>query len=133
MADWSIKIIADAAGVPIAFQPDLLNSKPGDPLQAQVDDLVSWNNQSNHPCQPWPTDANYVPLAPGKVSEANGNYLSEEIPARMSSQPLYDVAMPTWLTPSDGNVIYYCCLKNPNVRGQIVVSAIPQAVNVPPP
>ena len=121
MPDWSIKIIPDANGVPAAIVPDLRGSKPGDPLQAQVDDLVSWNNTTDRPCQPWPTDAEYNPLPDNQVSTTIGNYLSDSIPAGMSSRPLYDVVMPTWLTPSDGNVIYYC-LKNTNVRGTIVVS-----------
>jgi hypothetical protein len=132
MSDWSIKIIPDATGAPAAFLPDLHGSKPGDPLQAQEDDLVSWNNTTDKPCQPWPTDSNYKPLPTEQVSTTIGNYLSDEIPAGMSSSPLYDVVMPTWIQPP-GNVIYYCCRKNPNVRGTIVVSSIPTALNVPPP
>lgn len=121
MPDWSVKIIPDANGAPAAIVPDLRGSNPGDPLQAQVDDLVSWNNTTDQTCQPWPTDANYKPLPDDQVSEANGNYLSDPIPAGMSSRPRYNVAMPNWLTPSDGNVIYYC-LKGTNICGTIVVS-----------
>jgi hypothetical protein len=52
------------------------------------------------------------------------------IPANLPSTPAYDVVM-----PATGNTIYYCLIDangNPTkVRGQIVVSAIPQALNVP--
>lgn len=122
MPDWSVKIIPDAKGVPAAIVPDLKGSKPGDPLQAQVDDLVSWNNTTDQRCQPWPTDSGYNLLPDNQVSTATGNSLSNQVPAGMSSWPSYDVAMPTWLTPSNGNVIYYCLKEYPNVRGTIVVS-----------
>ncbi len=111
MPDWSVKIIPDASGVPVAIVPDLKGSKPGDPLQAQVDDLVSWNNTTDKPCQPWPTDWKYQPL-PGAQQG-----LSDQIPAGMSSSPLYDVVM-----PASGNIIYYCLKEYPQVRGTIVVS-----------
>lgn len=122
MPDWSIKIIPDAQGAPVAIVPDLKGSKQGDPLQAQVDDLVSWNNTTDKSCQPWPTDSNYKLLPDNQVSQQNNNYLSDPIPAGLSSRPSYDVVMPTWLTPSDGNVIYYCLKEYPKVRGTIVVS-----------
>lgn len=118
MADWSIKIIPDANGVPVAIVPDLHGSKPGDPLQAQEDDLVSWNNTTDNPCQPWPTDSNYQPLL-------GSQGLSNQIPAGMSSRPLYDVVV-----PASGNVIYYCLKEYPNVRGTIVVSPMPAALNL---
>lgn len=120
MADWSVKIIADANGVPVAIVPDLHGSKPGDPLQVQEDDLVSWNNTSNRPCQPWPTDWKYQPLL-----GAQG--LSNQIPAGTSSRPLYNVAMPV-----SGNIIYYCLKEYPNVHGIIVVSPMPAALNLSP-
>jgi hypothetical protein len=121
MADWSVKIIPDANGVPAAIVPDLHGSKPGDPLQVQEDDLISWNNTTDKPCQPWPTDWKYQPV-PG----AQG--LSDQIPAGKSSRPLYDVPL-----PASGNIIYYYLKEYPNVRGTIVVSPMPTALNVPPP
>ena len=124
MPDWSIKIIATPGGG-AALQPDLVDAKPGDPLEVQEDDLISWNNTTNQQYQPWPTDSNFVPLPDDKVSMANDNYLSDPIPANRSSTPVYDVVMPT-----SGDTIYYC-LKNTNVRGTIVVSAMPTALNVP--
>jgi hypothetical protein len=52
------------------------------------------------------------------------------IPGNLSSTPAYDVVMPT-----TGNTIYYCLLDEKGnatkVRGQIIVSAIPQALKVP--
>ena len=49
------------------------------------------------------------------------------IPGNLSSQPAYNVVM-----PAIGNVVYYCLIDGEGnltkVRGQIVVSAIPQAL-----
>lgn len=143
MSDWSIKIIPNPSGIaaePALLKPDLVGAKPGDPLQVQEDDLVSWNNETNQPFQPWPTDSQYNPLAvdgvtpppappPFPVPSPDG-YLSDMIPGNLSSNPAYDVVMPT-----TGKTIYYCLLdakgNATKVRGQIVVSAIPQALNVP--
>ena len=41
---WSINIVPSKEGV--SFNPDVYGCQPGAPLQAQVGDLVSWNNQT---------------------------------------------------------------------------------------
>jgi hypothetical protein len=123
MPDWSIKIVAAAtnvAGAPAQFVPDLVDAHGGQPLAAQVDDLVTWNNTTGEAHWPWPTDQNYAPLPDSQVSTKNGNYLSDRIPAGMSSRPSYDVKMPT-----SGSTIYYCCKLHPQERGRITVTAIP--------
>src|SRR3954466_168885 len=133
MPDWSIRIVPNPqaiAGQPALLVVDLVGAKPGAPLQTQEDDLVSWNNETNSAWQPWPTDANYNALPANQVSMEDGNYLSDPIPGNLSSTPAYDVVMPT-----SGSIIYYC-LKDANgnptqVRGQILVTAIPAALNVP--
>lgn len=145
MPDWSIKIIPNPAATadqPALLKPDLVGARPGDPLEAQEGDQVSWNNETGQPYQPWPTDAQYVPLPVGAVpwpppppppppQEPPPNlYLSDLIPGHRSSRPAYDVVMPT-----TGSIIYYC-LKDANgnatkVRGQINVTAMTTAVNVP--
>src|SRR5262245_49910280 len=106
MPDWSIKIII-VEGKP-AFVPDLHGAKPGTPLVAQVDDLVSWNNTTDDRHWPWPTDQNFVPLPEKDVSVDKGNYLSKNIDGHTSSTPAYDVNM-----PASGNTIYYCDRNNP--------------------
>ena len=145
MPDWSIKIIPNRSGIagqPALLVPDLVGAKPGDPLQVQEDDLVSWNNETGQPYQPWPTDDHYNPLPVSSVpwpppppppppQQPPPNLsLSDLIPGNLSSTPAYNVLM-----PKTGNVIYYC-LKDANgnatkVCGQIIVSAIPKALNVP--
>jgi len=111
-----------------------------DPLQVQEDDLVSWNNETGQPYQPWPTDDRYNLLAVGGVTPppapppfpqpTPGFYLSDMIPGNLSSQPAYNAVM-----PATGNVVYYCLIdakgNATKVRGQIIVSPIPQALNVP--
>ena len=41
---WSIKIVP--TGDTVRFDPDVFGIDPGQPLQAEVDDMVSWNNQT---------------------------------------------------------------------------------------
>ena len=73
MPDWSIKI-TNVGGTP-AFVPDLIGAKPGLALVAQVDDLVTWNNTTDQPHWPWPTDPSFNPLPDAQVSVQMGNYL----------------------------------------------------------
>lgn len=123
MPDWSIKIVPTTPptpGAPAAFVPDLLNAHAGTPLTAQVDDLVTWNNTTGEDHWPWPVDGSGNPLPDSQVSTANGNFLSNRIPAGMSSSPSYNVTM-----PAAGNTINYCCKLHPQMLGQIVVTPIP--------
>jgi hypothetical protein len=124
MPDWSIKIVQADSGA--AFVPDLYGAKPGDALQAQQDDLVTWNNTTNDAHQPWPSDANYDPLPDSQVlPRGSAAYLSDVIPAQGSSRPSYDVAQPagqpaTW-------TVYYCCKLHPEVPSErgTIVGAVP--------
>jgi plastocyanin len=130
MPDWSIKIVPAAhptPQAPAAFVPDLIGKKPGDSLSAQVDDLVTWNNTTNDAHWPWPADHNGNPLPDAQVSTANGNYLSDRIPAHKSSRPSYDVQLPpspSATVPPQGTLLY-CCKLHPQERGTIVVTGIP--------
>ena len=143
MPDWSIKIIPNPAATadkPALLKPDLVGAKPGDPLEVQEDDIVSWNNETKQPYQPWPTDSSYKllpvnglippPAPPTFPLPSPPGYLSDMIPGQLSSTPAYSVVM-----PAKGNVVYYCLLDakgNPTkVCGQIIVTAMPQALNVP--
>ena len=54
------------------------------------------------------------PLPPDQGSAPVGNYLSDKIPAHMSSRPSYNVMM-----PASGDIIDYCCKLHPNMRGKI--------------
>src|SRR2546421_409944 len=105
MADWSVKIVEiDEVA---AFVPDFPNAKQGDPLQAQQDDLVSWNNTTDNVHQPWETDSQYNP----KTSSD----LSDVIEPGGTSQT-YEV--------SQTGTIYYYCSQHPSdvsERGTIVV------------
>jgi hypothetical protein len=135
MPDWSIKIVPAASGGGAAFVPDLLGAQPGDPLQAQQDDLVTWNNTTSETHQPWPADENYNPLPDSQVlPRGSAGYLSDEIPPGGSSRPSYDVAQPPLppdaphgaRPPATWNV-FYCCKLHPTVaseRGMIVGTAV---------
>jgi len=142
MPDWSIKIIPNPAATadkPALLVPDLIGAKPGDPLQAQEGDQVSWNNETSQPYQPWPTDSSYKLLAingvtpppapPAFPNPSPAGSLSDMIPGNLSSTPAYNVVMPA------NGVTYYCLIDakgNPTkVRGQINVTAMPTALNVP--
>ena len=142
MPDWSIRIVpnpSQVAGQPPLLLPDLVGAKPGDPLQTQEGDIVSWNNQADQPYQPWPTDQNgnlqpvggqTPPPAPQFQQPFPKLFLANMIPKNRSSLG-YNVVMPT-----TGNVIFYCLIDrkgNPTkARGQIIVSKMPQAVNLSP-
>jgi hypothetical protein len=142
MPDWSIKIIPNPAATkdqPVVLKPDLVGAKPGDPLEAQEGDQVSWDNQTGQPYQPWPTDANYnlqpvagqtpPPAPPPAPNPSPPGYLTDMIPGKRSSKPAYDVVLPA------SGVTYYCLIDakgNPTkVRGRINVTAMPAALNVP--
>jgi hypothetical protein len=126
---WSVRIVP-AAGGAAAFQPWGVSAKPGDPVKAQVGDVVTWGNATSEPHQPWPTERN-TPNGPPAGSNPPGSplFFSEEIAPNSSSTPQYQIpdelpattpsGQPTPLTA--GSVIYYCCLKHPTERGQIVI------------
>jgi hypothetical protein len=129
MPDWSIKIIPNpkpTPGAPAAFVPDLIGAKPGDPLNAQSDDLVSWNNTTNDEHWPWPVTF-AVPLNedPNALQGTQiGLFLCNKIPGDSSSKPLFSV-------PELAGTITYCCRNHPEERGTIIVTAIPAAQKVP--
>lgn len=126
-ADWSIKIVPASSGGGAAFQPNLHGYEPGDPLPAQVGDIVSWNNTTEDEHQPWPTDSNYNPLSDAAVLPRGGpNYLSDPIPGGEPSRPAYVVVAPNTSPP--GSTIYYYCKLHPDIeteRGTIEVSPVP--------
>jgi len=87
-----------------------LGATPDTLLETQVDDIVTWNY----------TTKKGDPLPPDQGSAPVGNYLSDKIPAHMSSRPSYNVMM-----PASGDIIDYCCKLHPKMRGKIKVTAIP--------
>jgi hypothetical protein len=136
MPDWSIKIVPAGTGGGAAFQPDVRGAKPGDPLQAQQDDLVTWNNTTQETHQPWQTDSNYQPLSDAWVNAHPDLYMSDAIPAQRSSSPAYDVAQPSTFAPPQGAqppnswTIYYFCKTHPNrssERGTIKATVQPNS------
>src|SRR6185369_9244123 len=115
MPDWSIKIIPNPSQIadqPALLVPDLVGAKPGDPLQVQEDDLVSWNNQTGQSYQPWPTDQSGNPQAvnaaftppptPPPPPWFPPGYMSNLIPGNRSSTPAWAAVM-----PASGNITYY--------------------------
>jgi plastocyanin len=117
--DWSINIVPASSGGGAAFVPDLHGSHAGDPLQAQQDDLVTWNNTTDDDHQPWQTDSTYTPKAQSNLSAL--------IPAGQSSDS-YDCAQPNASGPAPQTwTVYYYCSRHPdnvNERGSITVAAI---------
>ncbi|HEX7317116.1 MAG TPA: hypothetical protein VF297_24670 [Pyrinomonadaceae bacterium] len=117
MADWLVNIVLNSAGK-AQFVVGLPNAKQGQPLQAEQDDLVCWNNQTNDAHTLWETDQNYNPL--------NQSSLPGLVKAGMSSET-YNCTQPTWL-PASWTVYYYCSQhpQNQLERGSIQVAALPQ-------
>lgn len=126
MADWLVNIVTGASG-DAEFVVGLPGAKQGQPLQADQDDLVSWNNETNDQHQPWQTDQNYNPLltegASGLTSDLSGLIL----PGQSSDN--YDCAQPPG-SPPQWTVYYYCNRHpdNPKERGSIQVAALPQSM-----
>ena len=115
--DWSITIVP--SGDVAAFQPQ--NGEPGQPQNAGNADLISWNNRTGNPHQPWPATADYQPLPEDQITKGSAgcNYLSDPIDPWSSSSPAYLCAAPN----SGSTTIYYVCKFHPNEHGTIVVSA----------
>jgi hypothetical protein len=127
MPDWSIKIVAAGRGK-AAFVPDIQGAQAGDPLKAQQDDLVTWNNTTKKTHQPWQTDENYKPYPDADAQRGSAEYLSDPIPPGESSRPSYDVAQPASSPPLDTWTVYYYCKNHPNSkteRGTIIATVVP--------
>ena len=112
---WSIKIVS--ANPCAVFVPDVY-APPGTPderpLEAELGDLVSWNNQTGDEHEIWLTNANYVPQCA----------LTDPIAPWQSSYPGYcpqqaDVTPP--VAPNTTQTIYYYCSKHTDEHGQITV------------
>jgi hypothetical protein len=110
--DWAIDIIPSGTGA--AFRPKLPKAKPGDPLNAQSGDIVTWGNRTKNVHQPWPTAGN---LPNGDPAPPPATGLCDPIPPNDSSRPQFVV------TGNAGDQINYCCLYHPTERGQIIVVA----------
>src|SRR5688500_17161684 len=105
---WSINIIdGDSCAV---FAPDTFKGNPGDPLQAQNKDVVSWSNRTEQVHQPWPATDDWQ-------VDQDGQGLCEAIQPWTASTPAYIV------TDNAPKTINYVCLIHPDEHGQIVVVA----------
>lgn len=116
--DWSIKIVP--SGKIAAFKPDVPGAHPGDPLQAQDADLISWNNRTGVKHQPWAIDpATDQPFPTAEAAKAAKLYLSDEVDPWQPSGPAY----PTVAPATGSTTINYICHLHPDEKGQIIVSA----------
>jgi plastocyanin len=119
MADWLVNIVTGASG-DAEFVVGLPGAQQGQPLQADQDDLVTWNNETDDEHQPWQTDEDYEPV---ETSD-----LSDLIKPGQSSDN-YDCAQPSG-SPPQWTIYYYCNRHpdNPKERGSIQVAALPQSM-----
>jgi plastocyanin len=115
---WSITI----NGKPASFDADVFGTDPGQPLKAQLGDLVSWNNQTGRAHQICLADETGAP-----VKDDNGKLqkLTKRIAKYTSSFPGYVTAntdiRPTSSPLPQTGTIYYCCSIHPEEKGQIEV------------
>jgi plastocyanin len=105
---WSIMI----QGCPASFDPDVYGTDPGQPLKAQLGDLVCWNNQTGEAHQIRLTDQDGNPV----------RELTDNIAKFTSSFPGY-VTQQADISPSTSatGTIYYQCSIHPEEKGQITV------------
>jgi hypothetical protein len=112
---WSIKIVPGdtcAVFVPDVYAPT--GTAEERPLQAQLGDLVSWNNQTNDRHEIWLTNAEYEPQSA----------ITDPIEPWDSSYPGYvpqqaDITPP--VPPDTTQTIYYYCRMHNDEHGQITV------------
>jgi len=95
---WSIKIVPGTGGN-AQFDPDVFGIDPGQPLKAQTDDVVSWDNQTNNLHQ----------------ITIGGSPITEIIPPWDSSTPGYVIQQTAPAT------IVYGCSKHSGESGTIDV------------
>jgi hypothetical protein len=120
MPDWSIKIVGQPDAV-ATFVVDRNDVKPGAPLPAGQNDLVSWNNTTDDTHQPWPANPDGTPILPvSSVPRGSPYYLSDPIPPNSSSRPSWLV--PKSAPPGSGSTIFYCCLLHQKEQGRIVIT-----------
>lgn len=96
---WSINIVPSGNGV--SLDPDVFGAQPGTPLQAQVGDLVSWNNQTN--------DSHRITVS-GETLDA----------AAWKSTTAYTIQNPA-KTPTPYTITYTCSTAQGDQDGQINV------------
>ncbi|HEX6158807.1 MAG TPA: hypothetical protein VF111_01490 [Thermoanaerobaculia bacterium] len=94
---WSIMIVQSTSGGPAQFVPDI----PNPTLQAQPNDLLCWNNQTNDTHQP--------------TVDGSGEAF-DKIPPGKSSEKSYEI--PTAAEP--GTLVYYCAI-HPQETGTVQV------------
>ena len=89
---WSVMM----KGTPASFDPDVFGTGAGEPLKAQIGDLVSWNNQTSAKHQ----------IA---VTKADGttSFTTKEIEGFKSSSPGY---VTQTADVSSGTISYHCTL-----------------------
>jgi hypothetical protein len=99
---WSINIVPGSSGA--SFVPDVYTESgvPQSALQAQTNDVLSWNNQTPDPHQPWQTDQTF------KIGSGPNVPLCDEVAPNKSSEPGYNCSVPT--APG---TIYYACKTHP--------------------
>jgi hypothetical protein len=125
MPDWSIKIVRAKNPKPdlmAEFLPDLSGSNPGDTLQVQQGDLISWNNTTGEAHRPWLVASQ---TAPPTDPPPNNNYLTLSNVQPNSASDAYNVGQPA------GTTLYYCCKLHKDERACIVVVPFQASKDVP--
>jgi hypothetical protein len=122
---WSVHIVAQSNGA--AYKPTIPNAQIGDPVKAQVGDIVTWGNETDNLVrQPWPTVGNSptgAPVPDASNPPGSALYFSGPINPGGSSRPQWVVpaALPDGTKLAPASVINYCSKENENERGQIII------------
>lgn len=116
---WSVTIQTSSPYfVPDVFTPP--GSKPQTALQAQLGDLISWNNQTSEPHQLVLCDQNFNPT---KTILGDAGPWTSSSPGYVPQQSDLRPEVPADQTPSFPATIYYSCANHPDERGTIEVVA----------
>jgi hypothetical protein len=122
---WSVHIVADGTGA--AYRPTIPGARNGDPVKAQVGDIVTWGNATdNLTRQPWPTVDNSAtgdPVPDASNLPGSALYFSGPIAPGGSSRPQWVVpkTLPDGTPVVPASVINYCSKENSAERGKIII------------
>lgn len=120
MANWIIEIVPPGSKGKAGFLPPLAGDKPGDPLQAQQNDVVTWYNRTKKTHQPWPLGPDGKPVPDGpNMKPGKPNYMSDPIPPGQASSLFFALA--------NVGTLKYCCKDHPKELGSIIVTAMPES------
>jgi hypothetical protein len=113
-SSWNIKISPGKTPNTVVFQPNLLGARPGDPLNVDFGDNITWNNTTKQDLVLTVVSINPMPNPnPGNVFQLI------KIPREDVSRPIYNVGVGQ--PPAPQTTITYSCVTPSQNQHKIIV------------